>query len=129
MIPAEKEALTLAAQRVDKGWYGQSSKLLDHLKFADMEYIALATPEAILSLLSDLASMEVTLGNAVSLAEFQAARIAKLEDIMRWLNGEEGDFPKRPPYAGAYWWRNDLRKKLSELLAPPSPDVKENPVK
>lgn len=41
----------------------------------------------------------------------------KMLEVFEWLLGESGDFPTRPPYAGAYWWRNDLRQRLDSLLS------------
>lgn len=38
-------------------------------------------------------------------------RIEKLESVIRWALGEEGDFPNRPEGAGLYWWRDELRKR------------------
>lgn len=39
------------------------------------------------------------------------ARIAKLENAIKWALGEKGDFPQRQDGQGSYYWRTELRKR------------------
>ena len=35
----------------------------------------------------------------------------QLRDAVKWALGESGDFGSRPKAVGAYWWREELRKR------------------
>jgi len=43
-----------------------------------------------------------------------------LQDAILWALGEKGEFPSRPvglgAKSGAYWWRNELRRRACGLL-------------
>jgi hypothetical protein len=39
----------------------------------------------------------------------------KIHVIIKWLLGEFGDFPVRQEGEGAYYWRDELRKRLEKL--------------
>ena len=70
MSPAEKEALTKVAL----------GEPISFQQYALVEELCSAA--SVLSMRANLDSMEVTLGNATSLAEFQAARIVDLEELL-----------------------------------------------
>ena len=42
-------------------------------------------------------------------------------EIFQWLLGERGDFPERNPDQGLFWWRTELRKRLTRRASAPAP--------
>jgi hypothetical protein len=49
--------------------------------------------------------------NAVTTAKSALREIRRLRRAVRWALGENGNFAQRPPGAGAYWWRAELRRR------------------
>jgi hypothetical protein len=62
----------------------------------------------------DLPLMQSEVSAAHTRYEAAESQLRELIEICKWLLGESGDFPKRLPYAGYYWWRKDLRTKLEK---------------
>jgi hypothetical protein len=50
----------------------------------------------------------------------QTALTDEDEAIFKWLLGENGDFPARGGNPGLYWWRTELRERLSRRTAQPA---------
>lgn len=38
------------------------------------------------------------------------------KDLIKWLLGENGEFPIRQEGQGLYWWRKELRKRAEFIL-------------
>jgi hypothetical protein len=59
---------------------------------ADADFIAAANPLAVLALL---------------------ARVAALEEALRWANGEIGEWRDRQPGEGAFYWRREMMERAN----------------
>jgi len=46
------------------------------------------------------------------------AVIARHQEIFKWLDGRDGDFPARQPSEGAYYWRKELNARLAAPTPP-----------
>jgi hypothetical protein len=59
---------------------------------------------------------------ATLIKELAVAREAleRYESAIRWALGEGDDFPMREPGEGAYWWRNELRRRAALKLEEPT---------
>ena len=40
-----------------------------------------------------------------------SAEVFQLRNAVKWALGEGEEFSMRPPKAGAYWWRTELRRR------------------
>ena len=54
-------------------------------------------------------------------AEAAERRVQALEAILRWLQGEEGNFPKPPDDGRKFYWRKELRQRIA-ALTPAGPE-------
>ena len=84
-------------------------------------YCDAATPWVPVWVLCDRARTD--LPAVVAYARRLEAENRRMHLAIRWALGEYGDFQRRDPKDGAFWWRNELRRRA--LL--PAPETAATP--